>query len=161
MDRFFPVLLDLLQDSADDVLMLDIMLITDICSKAQHDVDLKSFNLSDNVIKELGQTSPYLIKFSISLLDLFKKDSKLIDDRGIQIIRQLCLLLEPADVFRALAVLMTANEKDVEFLSRLVAMLNRILLTASELFRLRVQLKNPDENVSFFSFFSTFFKNLY
>lgn len=87
MDRFFPLLLDLLQDSADDVLMLDIMLITDICSKSQHDIDLKSFNLTDEVIKDLGQMSPYLIKFSISLLDLFKKDSKLIDDRGVQIIR--------------------------------------------------------------------------
>lgn len=87
MDRFFPFLLDLLQDSADDVLMLDIMLITDICSKSQHDIDLKSFNLTDEVIKDLGQMSPYLIKFSISLLDLFKKDSKLIDDRGVQIIR--------------------------------------------------------------------------
>lgn len=132
--------------------MLDICLITDICSKGHHEIDLKTFNLSDNVIKELDTTSPYLIKFTISLLDLFKKDSKLIDDRGIQIIRQLCLLLEPADVYRALAVLLTAtnacNVKDVEFFSRIVAMLNRILLTANELFRLRIQLKNPDENVS-------------
>jgi hypothetical protein len=43
---------------------------------------------------------------------------------------------------------MTATVKDVGFLSRIVAMLNRILLTANELFRLRIQLKNPDENVS-------------
>lgn len=146
MDRIFPVLLDALQDPADDVLMLDIMLITDICSKDHHEVDLKAFHLSDGVIKELGEISPYLIKFTISLVDLFKKDSKLIDDRGVQIVRQLCLLLEPADVYKSLAVLLTATVKDVEFLSRMVAMLNRILLTATELFRLRIQLKNPDDN---------------
>jgi hypothetical protein len=103
MDRIFVLLLELLQDSAvstverkkpiltflfkDDVLMLDICLITDICSKGHHDIDLKTFNLSDSVIKELDTTSPYLIKFIISLLALFEKDSKLIDDRGIQIIR--------------------------------------------------------------------------
>jgi vacuole morphology and inheritance protein 14 len=87
MDRFFPVLLDLLQDSADDVLMLDIMLITDICSKAKHNINLRSFNLSEEVIKELDSTSPYLVKFCISLLSLFKSDSKLLEDRGIQIIR--------------------------------------------------------------------------
>jgi hypothetical protein len=67
--------------------MLDICLITDICSKGHHEIDLKAFNLSDNVIKELDTTSPYLIKFTISLLELFKKDSKLIEDRGIQIVR--------------------------------------------------------------------------
>ncbi|KAI6182944.1 Protein VAC14-like protein [Aphelenchoides bicaudatus] len=146
MDRIFVLLLEALQDSADDVLMLDIMLITDICSKGHHEIDLKAFNLSDSILKELGSTSPYLIKFTISLLDLFKKDTKLIDDRGIQIIRQLCLLLEPADVYRSIAVLMNATIKDVDFLSRIVAMLNRILLTSNELFRLRIQLKNPDEN---------------
>ncbi|KAF1606135.1 UNVERIFIED_CONTAM: hypothetical protein FQV16_0000886, partial [Eudyptes robustus] len=90
--------------------------------------------------------SPYLVKFCLSLLDLFKSDPKLMDERGIQIIRQLCLLLEPADVFKSLALLLIHKEEDVEFLSRLVAMLNRILLTANELFKLRVSLKSPQEN---------------
>lgn len=47
-------------------------------------------------------------------------------------------------------MLLTETEiGDIEFRSLIVAMLNRILLTASELFRLRIQLKNPDENVVF------------
>ncbi|KAI6202770.1 hypothetical protein M3Y94_00478900 [Aphelenchoides besseyi] len=147
LDKFFPEIVQLLEDPSDDVLMLDIMLLSDIINTPiKHDLDLSAFNLDSDVIKELDGMSPYLIKFSVSLLDLFKSDSKLVDDRGIQIVRQLCLLLEPASVYRALAVLMTATVEDVEFLSRIVAMLNRILLTASELFRLRIQLKNPDEN---------------
>ncbi|CAD5206876.1 unnamed protein product [Bursaphelenchus okinawaensis] len=147
MNRLFPVLLDLLMDSADDVLMLDIMLITDFCSAHnQNEVDLKSFDLSDEVIVQFGNISPYLVKFCLSLLELFKADNKLMDERGIQIIRQLCLLLEPADVFKSMALLLIHKENDVEFLSRLVALMNRILLTANELFKLRVYLKSPQEN---------------
>lgn len=88
MDKIFPVLLDLLLDSADDVLMLDIMLITDVCSSTnQNQIDMKKFDLSEEVISEFGTTSPYLVKFCLSLLELCKADPKLIDDRGIQIVR--------------------------------------------------------------------------
>lgn len=55
MDRFFPVLLELLSDPADDVLMLDIMLITDICGqpKQQQQLDIRSLRLGEELNQEV------------------------------------------------------------------------------------------------------------
>lgn len=53
MDRFFPVLLELLSDPVDEVLMLDIMLITDICGQPKQNLDIKSLNLADEVNQEV------------------------------------------------------------------------------------------------------------
>lgn len=162
MDRFFPFFLELLLDSADEVLMLDITLISDICGQTEHSLDLKSLNLSSDINDKLQAVSPYLIKFCVSLLKMFKNDSELINERGFQIIRQICLLLNPADVYRSLAVLLSScinfdknvnyksllecNQNDLEFIGRMVAMLSRILLTTFELFHLRQSLRNPIKN---------------
>ncbi|KAI1721787.1 vacuolar 14 fab1-binding region domain-containing protein [Ditylenchus destructor] len=168
MDRFFPVLLELLSDSVDEVLMLDIMLITDICGQPKQNLDIKSLNLADEVNQELKTISPYLIKFNVSLLKMFKNDSRLVAERGIQIVRQVCLLLNPIDVYRSLALLLSSSvssdsnvsgqtrresvkcedweNSDMEFVARMVAMLNQILLTTCELFHLRQCLKNPEAN---------------
>lgn len=53
MDRFFSLLLELLSDSADEVLMLDIMLITDICGQLKQNIDIKSLNLTDEISQEV------------------------------------------------------------------------------------------------------------
>uniref|UniRef100_A0A915N8W2 Protein VAC14 homolog n=1 Tax=Meloidogyne javanica TaxID=6303 RepID=A0A915N8W2_MELJA len=72
MDRFFPVLLDLLSDPTDEVLMLDIILITDICGqpKQQQQLDIRSLKLGDELNQELKTISPYLVKFNIALLKI-------------------------------------------------------------------------------------------
>ncbi|KAL7075345.1 hypothetical protein ACQ4LE_005101 [Meloidogyne hapla] len=182
MDRFFPVLLDLLSDPTDEVLMLDIILITDICGqpKQQQQLDIRSLKLGEELSQELKTISPYLVKFNIALLKMFKDDRKLVADRGIQIIRQVCLLLEPTDVFRTISLLLSSSinldlffpqnsatpqlnltgNKDLyielEFIAKIVQMLNQILMTTSELFPLRQRLRNPEQNDS-----TELFQNLY
>lgn len=49
IEHFFPRLIDILCDQADDVLELDILLITDICGQKQQDVDIGAFNLKKEV----------------------------------------------------------------------------------------------------------------
>jgi len=63
MDRFFPVLLDLLSDPTDEVLMLDIILITDICGqpKQQQQLDIRSLKLGDELNQEVYK---YYYKFT-------------------------------------------------------------------------------------------------
>ena len=58
-----------------------------MCGKAGQSADIKSFKLADSVKEELRDVSPYLVKFSISLLQMFKNDPRLVAERGIQIIR--------------------------------------------------------------------------
>ncbi|KAE9553136.1 hypothetical protein FO519_003653 [Halicephalobus sp. NKZ332] len=167
IELFFPRLIDILCDQADDVLELDILLITDICGQQEQDVDIGSFKLKKEINEELKSVRPYLVKFTICLLQKFRSDSKLLAGRGTSIIRQICLLLEPRDVYRSLSILLpdfdsfssiaTLRLKDPErspaiqcstedFISKMIGILNGILLTAPEMLRLRHKLKSPEEN---------------
>lgn len=65
MDRFFPVFLELLLDSAEEVLMLDIMLITDICGQTKHSLDIKSLNLKEELSEEVSGSDFLVIVFEV------------------------------------------------------------------------------------------------
>ncbi|CAG9533351.1 unnamed protein product [Cercopithifilaria johnstoni] len=141
MDRVFPLLLSLLSDTCDDVLLLDLQLLSDICEgKNTSGVELQGLNLDEDTLKQLSGISPYLVKFTSSLLAMFRSDTALLNDRGVLIVRQLCVLLGPGSIYRCLSVLLL-KDNDTEFVSQMVALLNGILLTSSELFELRKQLR--------------------
>lgn len=55
--------------------------------------------------------------------------------------RQLCLLLNAENIFHSMADILL-REEDLRFASTMVHTLNTILLTSSELFQLRNQLKD-------------------
>ena len=57
------------------------------------------------------------------------------------ICRQLCLLLNAENIFHSMADILL-REEDLKFASTMVHTLNTILLTSSELFQLRNQLKD-------------------
>ncbi|VDM58935.1 unnamed protein product [Angiostrongylus costaricensis] len=140
MGSIFPVLLQTLSDTSDEVLLLDLHLLSDICqsNSERYDFNLTSFQLSEDTIKNLSPVSPSLVKFAISLLEMFRAEPSLLNDRGVLIIRQLCLLMEPAHIYRALC--------------NVVSMLHGVLFTATELFILRDQLRNLEgkDSVSLF-----------
>lgn len=55
--------------------------------------------------------------------------------------RQLCLLLNAENIFHSMADILL-REEDLKFASTMVHTLNTILLTSTELFQLRNQLKD-------------------
>lgn len=87
------------------------------------------------------------MEFMVQLLKLFKKDGLILDRRGAFIIRQLCLLLCSEDIFQSLAEILMVEE-DVKFACTMVHTLNTILLTSTELFELRNQLKDLNSKES-------------
>nr|XP_016853133.1 PREDICTED: protein VAC14 homolog [Anolis carolinensis] len=94
---------------------------------------------------ECSPTTPtmnsYFYKFMINLLKRFSSERKLLETRGAFIIRQLCLLLNAENIFHSMADILL-REEDLKFASTMVHTLNTILLTSSELFQLRNQLKD-------------------
>jgi len=60
--------------------------------------------------------------------------------------RQLCLLLNAEDVYSCCSEILIA-EDDVMFASHMIQTLSTILLTSSELFELRTQLKELNSEV--------------
>uniref|UniRef100_A0A914W468 Protein VAC14 homolog n=1 Tax=Plectus sambesii TaxID=2011161 RepID=A0A914W468_9BILA len=149
VERLFPILLTMLSDASDEVVLLDLEVLSDLCQEkdsAAH-VSLDALDLPTESKVKLAGISPYFVKFALSLLEMFRDDSMLLKERGTLIIRQLCLLLKPEEIYRSLAVLLS-SDRDIVFVSHMVQTLNGILLTATELFPLRNQLKQLDSQAS-------------
>ncbi|OQR76101.1 protein VAC14-like [Tropilaelaps mercedesae] len=125
MDTVFPMLLNVLSDEADQVVLLDLEVLSEISKK-------ESGIQTDN---------NYFQQFVNSLLELFRNDQKLLERRGSFIIRQLCVLLPAEDIYRSMGTLLE-TEDDLRFSEHMVKTLNTILLTTSELFPLRNSLKD-------------------
>lgn len=89
MHNIFPVLLNTLSDTSDEVLLLDLFLISNICQSefAPDQVDVATFELDEAALKQVEHISPFLIKFALSLLEMFRTDGSLLRDRGVLIIR--------------------------------------------------------------------------
>lgn len=83
----------------------------------------------------------YFHRFMVNLLKRFSSERKLLENRGAFIIRQLCLLLNAENIFHSMADILL-REEDLKFASTMVQNLNSIMLTSSELFQLRSQLKD-------------------
>ncbi|XP_029465094.1 protein VAC14 homolog isoform X2 [Rhinatrema bivittatum] len=168
-DSLFPILLRTLSDESDEVILKDLEVLAEIASspagqteglglcdspdmrpdqpELQVPVAAKGGYLSPTNTKgsECSPSTPtmnsYFYKFMINLLRRFTSERKLLETRGAFIIRQLCLLLNAENIFHSMADILL-REEDLKFASIMVQTLNTILLTSSELFQLRNQLKD-------------------
>ncbi|NXH20295.1 VAC14 protein, partial [Bucco capensis] len=167
-DSLFPILLRTLSDESDEVILKDLEVLAEIASSpagqtedpsasdssdvrlAPHlelHVPARTNQLSSSGTKglECSPSTPtmnsYFYKFMINLLKRFSSERKLLETRGAFIIRQLCLLLNAENIFHSMADILL-REEDLKFASTMVHTLNTILLTSSELFQLRNQLKD-------------------
>ncbi|WZZ02016.1 protein VAC14 homolog [Brassica rapa] len=109
----FDTLLKALSDSSDDVVLLVLEVHAGIAKDPQH--------------------FRHLIVF---LIHNFRSDSSLLERRGALIIRRLCVLLDAERVYRELSTILE-GEDNLDFASTMVQALNLILLTSSELSKLR------------------------
>uniref|UniRef100_A0A8C3V976 Protein VAC14 homolog n=1 Tax=Catharus ustulatus TaxID=91951 RepID=A0A8C3V976_CATUS len=167
-DSLFPILLRTLSDESDEVILKDLELLAEIASSpagqteeahgpsdgsdvrpgpVELHVPARAGQLSSSSTKglECSPSTPtmnsYFYKFMINLLKRFSSERKLLETRGAFIIRQLCLLLNAENIFHSMADILL-REEDLKFASTMVHTLNTILLTSSELFQLRNQLKD-------------------
>nr|XP_020653526.1 protein VAC14 homolog [Pogona vitticeps] len=168
-DSLFPILLKTLSDESDEVILKDLEVLAEIASspagqtEGQGPADgaegpsghlelplpapPKTAPAGSSGAKgmECSPSTPtmnsYFHKFMINLLKRFSSERKLLETRGAFIIRQLCLLLNAENIFHSMADILL-REEDLKFASTMVHTLNTILLTSSELFQLRNQLKD-------------------
>uniref|UniRef100_A0A669R9E3 Protein VAC14 homolog n=1 Tax=Phasianus colchicus TaxID=9054 RepID=A0A669R9E3_PHACC len=163
-DSLFPILLRTLSDESDEVILKDLEVLAEIASspagqtegygpseaaeprpsQVELHVPIRNSQLRPKGL-ECSPSTPtmnsYFYKFMINLLKRFSSERKLLETRGAFIIRQLCLLLNAENIFHSMADILL-REEDLKFASTMVHTLNTILLTSSELFQLRNQLKD-------------------
>lgn len=118
LTELFPVLIKMLSDPAEEVVRLDL-----------------------KVLSTLSSDEAVFTTLIESLIGLFKSDRKLLEHRGNLIVRQLTLHISAEKIFRAVSKHLE-GETDPEFASTVIQTLNLILLTATELFEVRNKLKN-------------------
>ncbi|XP_026539978.1 protein VAC14 homolog [Notechis scutatus] len=169
-DSLFPILLKTLSDDSDEVILKDLEVLAEIASSPagqmegqglqegpglrleQLDLPVPTSGKSSQAFSSSGAKSmgcspstptmnSYFYQFMINLLKRFSSERKLLEIRGAFIIRQLCLLLNAENIFHSMADILL-REEDLRFASTMVHTLNTILLTSSELFQLRNQLKD-------------------
>ncbi|XP_064599095.1 LOW QUALITY PROTEIN: protein VAC14 homolog [Liolophura sinensis] len=146
-DMIFPLLMKKLCDTSDEVVLLDLEALAEISSNPAGEAtppDPATLTLPSpvrDVLDSQKGTNKYFTKFMGSLMKLFSTDRQLLDDRGPFIIRQLSLLLNAEDIFRSMSEILV-HERDLQFACTMVQTLNLILLTSTELFELRNQLKD-------------------
>uniref|UniRef100_A0A8C9QHX8 Protein VAC14 homolog n=1 Tax=Spermophilus dauricus TaxID=99837 RepID=A0A8C9QHX8_SPEDA len=156
-DSLFPILLQTLSDESDEVVLKDLEVLAEIASSpagqtddpGQPDGPDLQINHSELQVPTSGKTSllntPSTKGLECSpstptMNSYFYKFRKLLEG-GPFIIRQLCLLLNAENIFHSMADILL-REEDLKFASTMVHTLNTILLTSTELFQLRNQLKD-------------------
>ncbi len=87
MEHLLPILLQMLSDASDEVVLLDLEVLSDVSQQKDTAIKLSSLNLSSSVQEQLSGISPYFVKFAISLLAMFRTDVALLNERGVLIIR--------------------------------------------------------------------------
>ncbi|XP_067131092.1 protein VAC14 homolog isoform X2 [Centruroides vittatus] len=145
VDVIFPKLLQTLSDQSNEVILLDLEVLAEISSSSAglKEDRLRSVTVPSpikDIVKQTPNMNNYFTKFMVSLLDIFSTDNTLLEDRGSFIIRQLCLLLNAEDIYRTLSEILQCHS-NLRFACHMVQTLNSILLTSTELFELRFQLK--------------------
>ncbi|CAG0894108.1 unnamed protein product [Cyprideis torosa] len=147
MDEIFPVLMECLSDVHSAVINLALQFFSVVSDSPHASTVLEDF--SDGVKKNLNV---YFVRFMRELVEFFKKDRNRLEERGERIIRPLCVLMKPDQVYSHFALLISRDE-NLQFGAHFVRVLSLLLLTAPELFTLRMILKelNNDASLGLFS----------
>ncbi|KAK7493852.1 hypothetical protein BaRGS_00014993, partial [Batillaria attramentaria] len=163
---FFKLLMDTLSDPSDDVVLLDLEVLSEISSnpaglgagqepspesKEEGGMVLSLPSSVQHIVETRQGLNQYFTHFMVELMQLFKRERQLLEDRGSFIIRQLSVYLSAEAIFSSLAEILL-QEEDVQFACTMVQTLNTILLTSTELYDLRTQLKDlkTEESCSLF-----------
>ncbi|KAH3671123.1 hypothetical protein OGAPHI_000834 [Ogataea philodendri] len=132
-DNTFVTLLKAMNDQSDKVIDKDLELL----SKISNQTDDKYFQ-----------------SFMVDLLNLFKRDRKLLDTRADFIIRTVCKSLDAERIYKSLSNVLAEEETNLNFLSIMIQILNNNLIIAPELADLRQKLIRGED----FELFKTLFK---
>ncbi len=132
-DNIFVMLLKALNDSSEKVIDKDLELLSKIS------------NQSDD---------KYFQSFMVDLVDLFKKDRKILDSKADFIIRTICKSLDSERVYKTISKVLSKEEDNLNFVSIVIQILNNNLIIAPELQHLRHKLIRGESEDLFVDLFS-------
>ena len=135
LEIIFPALLHALSDKEDKVVHRDL-----------------------EVLAQISRHARYFPQLISSLIQRFKENRRLLQNRGSLIICKLCELLRPEKIYREFARILE-SETDAEFGSTMIQTLNLIALTAKGLAELRQLLQTTLTSASGGDLFTSLYKS--
>ncbi|KAL8603321.1 hypothetical protein ACOMHN_054017 [Nucella lapillus] len=150
---FFQQLMQTLLDTSEEVVLTDLFILCDISSSAcGQRIDVNLFAKSGqklhtvppalrDIVQSCQCLGPFFPHFMVELVAFFQRHLQLFEDRGAFIVRHLALSLGADAVLSSLAEILLCQGQDTTFVLTLTRALSTILLTATEMFELRCQLK--------------------
>ncbi|XP_018014216.1 protein VAC14 homolog [Hyalella azteca] len=132
LERICRALLPVLRDRSDVVVSRVLVLMSTLAVAPKGDLPLES-----------GDSPPHLDHVLELLMEAFGSDRQLLDERGQLILRQLCVLLSPTQVFVRISKLLQKGIKtqNADFHNMMAHTMATILITSKELFPMRLQLR--------------------
>lgn len=154
LHTLFPVLLEALSDANDRVIKLALEVIAELSkSAAGLEIERVTFEQGKSIIpKTVPRCSDDSLTAAFSLftaetISFFQQNQTILYNKGAFIIREISLLVSPVSFYRSLASILL-QDGELFFISTMVDALSLILLTSSELFPLRAELRNKDTESS-------------
>lgn len=147
MDDIFPELLKTVCDQTDEVVLFDLELLSMIVQSEAGPADVSNSPPRPGKPQQNGPEAAehgmniYFTQCMNNLMETFANKPDLLKHKGSFIIRQLCLFLNAEHIYRSLSEILLESH-ELRFATEMVQILNQILLTSSELFELRNQLKD-------------------
>ncbi|TRY60954.1 hypothetical protein TCAL_10641 [Tigriopus californicus] len=135
VDLVFPLLLQALSDSSEEVVINALQVLSTICNDGEDKTQFRTCIM-------------YLMR-------LFKENKQLFEAKGPFIVRQLCLLMKAEEIYEQLAKELL-EESNLTFARQFVDILNSILLSTRELFDIRRKLISMETKASL-DFFLTLY----
>ena len=150
----FPVLLEALSDTNDRVIKLALEVIAKLSkSAAGREIERVTFEQGRSIIPKSVPRCPddsltaAFSLFTAEIISFFKQNQAILYNKGAFIIREISLLVSPVSFYKSLASILL-QEGELFFISTMVDALSLILLTSSELFLLRAELRKKDLDAS-------------
>lgn len=137
IEEVFKILLRTLADPWEEVIIRDLEVMAQICTPFEKGFGKERFDTCLSKIIQLCQ-----------------EDQVLFERKLHPIVRQLCSMLKPEDIFTSLSLLVS-NQKN-KFGMKFIEELSMILLTAPETLEMRLALRNletPVCNITFYNYF--------
>lgn len=156
-EDIYATLVDLLSEDVEyEVLDLDLQVIGRILTSPYVEDEMR-IGLADKSITYSSVTNIVYFNKFISAFLIYLADKNYLEKKGFNIIKQLCRYVNPEDMYLSLSFNLYKSNMLIDNKDKIIQALNKILLTSSELFNLRFNLRDQDSAKSY-SIFNDLYK---
>lgn len=156
-EDIYATLIDLLSEDLEyEVIDLDLQVLGRILTSPFVEENALNSDSNKHIVYSSVTNIVYFNKF-ISTFLIYLADKNYLEKKGFNIIKQLCKYVNPEDMYLSLSFNLYESSMLIDNKNKIIQALNKILLTSSELYNLRFNLRDANSTKSY-SIFTDLYK---